>query len=243
MSKLSKYNSKFDIDIEQMSWSGKLQDMMILRPTIVKFHLDCAYAAYCKEHSLRYHPNPMLYIKGLTASHVKEFFDLWNKSKKSIEMFVEDCLNLWNIFPEYLKILYFTLFTYETNIVDESIGSGHCSIHTIDISSEDLKKLGYHQSIRLDVLMHKTSTHCIYSILRNGIMSMSNEREFCVHGSNYGAGIYLTSTEVNIAYGDILLLYLVINKERFLVDSRRGIYLTEAENLCLHTIAWDKRIW
>lgn len=86
-------------------------------------------------------------------------------------------------------------------------------------------------------LIHRTRSQCIYSICRNGIMSMSNEGKigFKTTGAQYGPGIYLSMPGCSNRYGPVVLCYAV---KGIAECSINNIYVVQEHQVCLRAILW-----
>ena len=206
----------------------------------------------------RYLPNIIpyyfeIYGEILTDNEVEIFFNIIN----NVDLFVSSLLSIsknkdsdFNIFYEryskrihpiiFKRILYFTIFTNRIGFYeDKRLQEDGVYFFTVKNNFEKEQKFA---SV-LDsskFLFHGTDAKNMYSIQRNGIMSMSNS-DFQTNGAAYGNGIYLSDLlQFSLGYSrsqsKIILCYEVKN----LNITGNNIYVQQENEVCLRAIIWIK---
>ena len=239
---IQQYQPRFNVDPKDLNKPNVLQDMIKYNKEVVKFRLQCALDAYDAEGSLRYLRNPTMYCQCVTQTEVKTFLDLFRQNlSESVNKLIrlirrhsgraEWAANF--VANEALRgvfasLLHFTIMSCKMKLVDYS--HRMTSPVQLFVTECDVDKENEFNRLPGSVtyLFHRTGKHCLYSICRNGIKSMSNIPGFQTTGASYGAGIYMSLPGQQVHPVQCTLCFAVKNAARRHVSS--GIYVTQEED-------------
>lgn len=109
------------------------------------------------------------------------------------------------------RLLYFTMFNCDLTFSRCIKLQNDVSVYFVKCNTD--KEQEFNQRLYPTFFTyHQTTDHCMYSICRNGIKSMSNEGQFCTNGATHGPGIYMWSYAPKVAAGGPVLCYAVSAK-------------------------------
>lgn len=170
----------------------------------------------------RFHPNPIQYFKHMYDEDLtNEDIDVFvNYMSKHIEGFISAFFHqgkfrfnrdseiveiLQNVSPigmKFVKLLYFFIFTNTISFKSVNIPSLAGKGYLFIVSHDEMKEKEFYNienGADGKILFHGTRISNVYSIMRNGIKTMSGSK-FMSSGSAYGSGVYLTHN-INTAFG------------------------------------------
>jgi len=259
---ITDFNPAFMIDVNNLINLNSLTTLLQMDALKILFILISATEAFnCSPK--RYYPAadfyfPYLFGENVSNETLKYFFNYipW-------EYFIECLKNNYsranckdtdlfddyrNLFPDidlcvFYRILYFTIFTNQIGFSENRKNLDAMTVK-FDVTNNLNKETSF-ESIKKPskILFHGTSFENMYSIARNGIMSMSKTK-FQSNGAVYGCGIYLSSRlyEALCYVGKaaekhkIVLCYEVKNW-----NPKHGtIHVQQEQDVLLKSIIWIK---
>lgn len=185
---------------------------------------------------------------------IKLFYDERNKFKYNKDADIIRYLdNLTIIGNKFAKLLYFTVFTNQISFKYVALnGSLDSQTDFFTVSHiVDKEKEFYNINSSETILFHGTSTKNVYSIMRNGIRSMS-ETKYMTNGNVFGNGIYLTDSILKaLSYSEYAPILDRISVEKVtscvLIFSCKnlnwkteGIFVQKENEIILRSILWVK---
>lgn len=213
MSNISELNETFRYPYTEFSSQNCLTTLLNYDLIKIQFILYISKQSFrtIDDENHRFEPNPFNYFpvlypnEPINKDDIKTFFqNVEDQSFYQILKSFNSDQNLINHFtntisPNFVKLLYFFIFT--NNIAFNSIGINNVfdnEVNVFNVSHKDDKELEFHNiSGESKILMHGTSNSNIYSIMKNGIKTMSNTK-YETNGKLYGDGIYLSDNLVTI---------------------------------------------
>lgn len=214
MADISVIDSKFVHHYREFSCQNSL--MMILVKDIQKitFILKISKKSF-DTNSDRFEPNPIKYFpliykddlltKPLTVADISNFFrffenieDFFSFIRTGItspdstdDQLIAHFLSCPALDINFVKLLYFFIFTNDISFSHVNIDKIYSGI-TLFKTSHGYEKEKEFYDIRTEsrILFHGTSISNVYSIMRNGIKSMSGGK-FQSNGAVHGSGVYL----------------------------------------------------
>ena len=214
----------------------------------------------------RYHPNVIpyyleMYGDILTESEVRIFFEIISNTDSFIELLSSlashESASDSFLFPHFLskrdeerihpeifrRILYFTIFTNRISFCEDIRLRDPKKICVFTVKNDlEKERSFYNIPGESKFLFHGTHSKNMYSIARNGILSMSGTN-FQSNGAAYGPGIYLSdslSFASNYSNFDtsqkslIILCYQVKNINK----KNNNIFVQQDSETCLRAILW-----
>lgn len=172
----------------------------------------------------RFYPNPIPYFKHiydeeLTKEEIKVFIDYMSEHIEGFlaaffyqgkfrfnrdSEIVAILQTVSSIGIKFVKLLYFFIFTNTISFSSVNIPSLAGKGYMFLVSHDEMKeKEFYNIENGADgrILFHGTKIFNMYSIMRNGIKSMSDTK-FMSWGKTYGSGVYLThNIDTALSYG------------------------------------------
>ena len=246
MTSIQQYNPRFNVDLHDLLKPNALQNMIKYNKEVVKFHLQCALDAYDAENSLRYLPNPVMYLPIASMHEVNKFLDLF---RSNLDKYVDKLIRLIRCHPGeaawaaiftvdkafsgvFTQLLHFTIMSCTLKLVHYSqLGIALVKLFMVECDADKENQFNRKPGC-LKYLVHRTRKHCLYSICRNGIKSMSGVPGFQTSGATYGAGIYLAPPGVYKLSGDCVLYYATKNVRQ----AGSSSYVAQEEDVILRAI-------
>lgn len=268
MSSITELNSKFIHPYTDFSSQNSLVSLLGNDINKVLFILNTSYKAFLTidDRGSRFEPNPIIYLERIyndiiTKEHLEIFFSITNNTSQFINMIkslvfhtdIELCEYLSHISSLgiiFVKLLYFFIFTNSVafSSVNVPLISDKGNLYKITHSDEKEREffiiLGESK-----ILLHGTSCRNVYSIMKNGIKSMSKS-QYQTNGSVYGDGIYLTdsaSTASTYSYegfsrsdrsSSSTMCVLVFNVKKLNVQGSGFCYVQQENECILRCILW-----
>jgi ubiquitin-protein ligase len=217
MSDISLINDNFIHSYTEFSNQNSLMTILIVDTAKISFILYIARKAFetIDSDSSRFEPNPLVYFQKIyqddntTKEDIAKFFNIVKDEKDFFKMLISCCHKgsnttdtemievLKHITPigiTFIKLLYFFIFT--NTIAFNSVNVGEVEKDTktkVFLVSHGTEKETEFYNIpgKSIILMHGSHISNMYSIMRNGIKSMSNSK-YKTNGAVYGEGIYLS---------------------------------------------------
>lgn len=218
MADISQIDSKFLHSYSEFSSQNSLMALLAGDMRKIAFIFRIAKEAFesLKTHLSRFEPNPLNYFpeiyKGeksndiIVENDIKRFFNVVDNindffqlirngvtSASTTDSVLIDylCRNVDNGM-KFIKILYFFIFTNSIAFGSVNLEGVSKNMTLFKIShSEDKEAEFYSIKGERKILFHGTSFANLYSIMRNGIKTMSGGK-YQSNGAAYGSGIYLT---------------------------------------------------
>lgn len=189
------------------------------------FYIANKAFATLESNSSRFEPNPINYFPkiyniDITGEEMKVFFDIVSnhitfynlvvngarRGKDTTDREIYDYLsNTTSIGVKFTYMLYFIIFTntiafskQKVNGIPEDL---KLRVFTVSHSTEKEQEF-YNIPGESRILMHGTNIANLYSMMRNGVRSMSKSKKFITNGKVHGDGIYLTDSVITAtSYG------------------------------------------
>ncbi len=260
---ITDHNPKFMMDIDEFYHNNSLNTLLQIDYNKIYFILTTAKASFdtSTEHISRFYPNPveyyeLLYEDKIDLNCIGQFFkgidkiqhfvlqmrDESNKKDSSdsklYTFYSRFCLS--PVTPDMFKrLLYFIIFTNTVGFQEVKIIKSpefYCfSVTNHHQKDDDFSSIEGESKF----LFHGTKFFNIYSMMRNGIYSMSKTK-FQSAGAAYGDGIYLSDRiSTSMGYTDhrnpVILCYEVKN----LKLKSPSIYVQEEKDVILRSIVWN----
>ena len=231
MADISDINEKFLHPFDEYVFQNSLMTLLAGDLNKIKFILYTVRKSFETFHSSsnRFEPNPMVYFpllyngEILTEEHITDFIDITkdqdlffntlrngirDRNTKDIDL-VNFLVTLSSNGIIFVKLLYFFIFTNTIAISSISFSGVSEKGYLFKVSHSDEKEREFYDiKSESKILYHGTSIRNLYSIMRNGIRTMSGTK-YCSNGSAYGNGIYLSdnkSTAIDYGREDFNLL-------------------------------------
>lgn len=202
-------------------------------------------------------PNPIKYFSkiynvNLTYNDIKIFTDVVSNIEDFISLFFDankrmlynKDLNIVlllrkNYGSNFVRLLYFFIFTNTVSFKSINLlgKEGYVFAVSHDIDKE---RSFYEINSESMILFHGTSINNIYSIMRNGIRSMSKTK-YMTNGNTYGDGIYLTKSFYHACQYGILnrqtsFCVLIFNCKN--LNHKDNCYVQQENSIILRIILW-----
>lgn len=167
--------------------------------------------------SSRFEPNPInyfpkLYNETITKDEIKVFFD-FIKNDSGIHVSIRNGLinglkttdnelcdylsTITSIGWKFVYLLYFIIFTNSISFQKEKVNGipEDLKLRVFSVSHSTVKEQEFYDIPgETKILVHGTNIANLYSMMRNGVRSMSNSKKYMTNGAVYGSGIYLTDS-------------------------------------------------
>lgn len=228
MSDISQINNNFVHSYLDYASQNSLMALLAGDLKKIEFILRIAKDAFITldSHSNRFEPNPLIYfrhiypddrgIETLTkediinffriVNNIQEFFAIIRRGITSAESSDNDVIqHLCRSIPnglKFIKLLYFFIFTNSIAFSSIRVEGIDSKCFLFKISHGEAKENEFYSiDGESKILFHGTSLINLYSIMRNGIKTMSGGK-YQSNGAAYGNGIYLTDNfHTAIGYG------------------------------------------
>lgn len=217
MADISVIDPKFVHHYREFSCQNSLMMILVKDIQKISFILKISKKSFDTHstHSDRFEPNPIKYFpliykddilaKPLTLADISNFFrffenmeDFFSFIRTGItspdstdDQLIAHFLSCPALDLNFVKLLYFFIFTNDISFSHVNIDKIYSGI-TLFKTSHGYEKEKEFYDIRTEskILFHGTSISNVYSIMRNGIKSMSGGK-FQSNGAAYGSGVYL----------------------------------------------------
>lgn len=271
MADISDVSNFFIKHYTEFSSENSLMTMLISDEDRVLFMLYLAKVSYRSVATgvSRFHPNvityyPLIYPdETLDDTELTEFFKLINNMKNVHQLFkasqirgrettdnelIRGVSQNNPLGLKYMKLVYF--FVFSNNIIFSRILLNNIDRSTTriyKIKHETEKEESFHRiPIDSKILMHGTNIKNLYSIMRNGLKTMSKSK-YQTNGAAYGDGIYLTDDVRLASYysntgveEDNTVCILFFNVKN-LKQKTHNIYVQDEDDIILRCILYIKK--
>lgn len=224
MTDISEVNEKFLHPFDEYAAQNSLMTLLAGDLNKIKFILYTVRKAYETIHtsSSRFEPNPIKYFpiiyngEILTESQIEDFINITRDQDQFFNLLrtgIKDSNTtdyelmrfLVTLSPHkeiFVKLLYFFIFTNTIAISSIAVGGISKKGYLFKVSHSDEKEREFYEiKGESKILYHGTLIRNVYSIMRNGVRSMSGTK-YLSNGAIYGNGIYLADNESTaIGYG------------------------------------------
>lgn len=216
MTDISSIHKRFLTPYTEYSSTNSLMTLLVgdFQKLVFIFYITHkAYETLTSKKGNRFQPNPYTYFPVIyqeellkddmdifthLISNPDSFFDYLRKGLKSnsatdedlIQFILNSPFNRTKFTLMTVKLLYFIIFTNTIAFSTSKINNSNFRLYRVSHSEEKEKEFYNIQSPN-KILMHGTKIHNVYSIMRNGIKSMS-KTEYQQNGAAYGNGVYLS---------------------------------------------------
>lgn len=248
MSEISDINNSFVKHYAEFSSQNSLTTLLLTDEGKVDFILYISIKAFqtSTSASSRFEPNPsvyfpLIYNDTLSQDEMTVFFEyiksdnilinLLNsmgreKSKITDNEFCDYLSRITSIGWKFVYMLYFIIFTNAIAFTTEKINGLHSKmdIRIFKVSHTTEKEQEFYDiGGKSMILMHGTGTHNLYSIMRNGIKSMSCSDKYKSNGAVHGDGVYLSEN-----------IYTVTDySKKPIVNILSSVQETETKDICV----------
>lgn len=227
MSEIDEINESFLHHCEEFIDRNSFMTLFITDIAKINFIFYIANKAFktLDSGSSRFEPNPInyfpkIYNDDISVQEIQVFFDIVSNCNEFYSLIVNGAKKGKNttdreIFPylssvtsigiKFVYLLYFVIFTNTTTFTKQKVNgvSENLKLRAFSVSHSTEKEQEFYDIPgESKILMHGTNIANLYSMMRNGVRSMSKNPKYKTNGAVHGPGIYLTDSVVTaVSYG------------------------------------------
>lgn len=154
---------------------------------------------------------------------------------------------------KFIKLLYFIIFTNTVAFSTVTLPELNDRGYLFKVSHNDEKEREFYNiSTESKILMHGTSINNVYSIMRNGVKTMSGSK-YEINGAAHGSGIYLTDKPNDAKrYGSLItgeygnksesICILFFKSKNLNLKGNNFCYVQQESDIILRFILWISEI-
>lgn len=217
MADISQINDNFVHSYLEHASQNSLMSLLAGDIKKIQFILKIAKDSFLTidDESSRFEPNPLIYFNHIypestgdeiitkedissffeIVSNIEEFFQLLRRGITTTSTDADLISYVCSVIPlgiKFIKLLYFFIFTNSIAFSSIIISGVSSRSFLFKISHSERKENEFYTiEGESKILFHGTSLVNLYSIMRNGIRTMSKSK-YQTNGAAYGHGIYLT---------------------------------------------------